>query len=51
VINVDPSATQEIESLSKLGLKGEIVAYYQEFQRKLPSSEIPSRMLKTLESD
>jgi len=50
VANVSPAELADLDDLIKAGLRDELVGFYQEMQRKMPSSEIPGRALKALET-
>jgi len=51
VANVSPAELDGLDELVKLGLRDELVAFYDEMARKMPSSEIPTRVLRALEEE
>jgi tetratricopeptide (TPR) repeat protein len=49
VANVNPSELAALDDLVKYGLRGELIAFYNEMAKKMPSSEIPAKVLRRLE--
>jgi tetratricopeptide (TPR) repeat protein len=49
VANINPSYTNGLEKLGDAGLKDELVIFYRQMQKEIPSSEIPARALMILE--
>lgn len=49
VTNVNPAELADLDELVKFGLRNELIAFYGEMAKKLPSSEIPARVLRALE--
>jgi tetratricopeptide (TPR) repeat protein len=48
VANLDLSATSAIEQLVTAGLRNELIGFYRDMQKMIPSSEIPEKVLGTL---
>ena len=48
VANLDLSATDALEQLVNAGLRDELIDFYHEVQKEIPSSDIPKRVLETL---
>jgi len=51
VANVNPAELDHLDELVKLGLRDELVAFYSEMAKNMPSSEIPARVLRALEEE
>ena len=51
VANINPAELDRLDELAKLGLRHELVAFYDEMARKMPSSEIPTKVLRVLEEE
>jgi len=51
VANVNPAQLADLDELVKFGLRDELIAFYGEMAEKLPSSEIPARVLRALEEE
>jgi hypothetical protein len=49
VANIDPSELAHLDDLVRAGLGGELVSFYREMAKKMPSSEIPPKALKMIE--
>ncbi len=49
VANLNPSQIDGLEDLSRAGLRKELMAFYREMHKKMPSSQIPARALAVLE--
>jgi hypothetical protein len=49
VANLDLSATGAAEQLVKAGLSDELIGFYLDMQEKIPSSDIPPKVLNTLQ--
>ena len=49
VVNISPWIPAYVEEMARAGLKDELQDFYREFQKKMPSSEIPGKMLTMLE--
>jgi tetratricopeptide (TPR) repeat protein len=49
VANVNPTELADLDDLVKFGLKDELVDFYGEMAKKMPSSEVPARALGMLE--
>jgi tetratricopeptide (TPR) repeat protein len=47
--NIDPSDLKYLEELADSGLKKELIAFYRQMQKKMPTSEVPARAFKLLE--
>lgn len=50
VANVNPAELGALDDLAKFGLRDELMAFYAEMAKRMPSSEIPARVLGTLEN-
>jgi len=48
VANLDLSATDALEQLVNAGLRDELIDFYLEVQKTIPSSDIPTQVLETL---
>jgi tetratricopeptide (TPR) repeat protein len=51
VANLSPSQIDGVEDLVEAGLRDELIDFYREMQKKMPSSEVPARVLKALEEN
>ena len=51
VANLDLTATGALEPLAVAGLRDELIAFYRGIQKTIPASDIPAKVLETLESD
>jgi tetratricopeptide (TPR) repeat protein len=49
VANVNATELSSLDNLVKFGLKDELVVFYGEMAKKMPSSEVPARAMKMLE--
>ncbi|UCD53053.1 MAG: hypothetical protein JSW27_10510 [Phycisphaerales bacterium] len=49
VANVNPAELAVLGDLVKYGLRGELMAFYDEMAKRMPSSEIPAKALRALE--
>jgi tetratricopeptide (TPR) repeat protein len=51
IANINPSMTDKLRDLTKAGLKDDLVKFYTEMQKQMPTSEIPGKVLIILNSE
>jgi hypothetical protein len=49
VANLNPAELRALDTLAKTGLGPELIGFYRQMQKKMPTSTIPARAIRILE--